>query len=160
MSRPIALIAAALLSALPLSSACTAGASNDLRFTVEPQRDGQLKASFHRGGRGSNEWSSTFRAADFAGLDAAQLGVPTVTRSASQLPVRQGGSTAPEPPSRRTATGSCGFTADPAFAALLARNGVRRPTEDEAMAMVAVDVRSDLVRRSARPAIRQQRRAT
>ena len=145
MSRPIALIAAALLSALPLSSACTAGASNDLRFTVEPQRDGQLKASFHRGGRGSNEWSSSFRAADFAGLDAAQLA------SAERHPIRfaiarqAGRLDCTGTAVRRTATGSCGFTADPAFAALLARNGVRRPTDDEAMAMVAVDVHGDLV---------------
>ena len=71
--------------------------------------------------------------------------MPTVTRSASQLPVEAGRLDCAGTAVRRTATGSCGFTADPAFAALLARNGVRRPTDDEAMAMMAVDVRSDLV---------------
>jgi hypothetical protein len=145
MSRPFALIAAALLSALPLSSACTAGASNDLRFTVEPQRDGQLKASFHRGGRGSNQWSSSFRAADLAGLDVARLA------SADRHPVRfaialqAGRLDCAGTAVRHSATGSCSFAVDPGFASLLAQNHVRRPTEDEAMAMMALDVRRDLV---------------
>lgn len=145
MTRLYALIAAVLLSALTVGSATLASTTGDYRFNIRPDRGGQVHVEFRRSDRGNHSWSSDFAVSELRGFQLEQLDSPqdvpvrfALVREAGRLDC---GGTA----RRSSASGSCEFAVDEAFASYLAAKGVRRPNDEEAFGMVALNVRRQLV---------------
>jgi hypothetical protein len=149
MTRLFALFAALLLSALAVTSACTAAQGEQdgaIRFTLEPQHKdgGRIHAQFRKDERGNhNSWSSDFAAAELAGLDVAQLRSKgpvrfALVRESGRLDCAGNGG-------NRMAHGSCRFTPDAAFIDALVSRGMKRPSEAQALSLMAVNVRRDIV---------------
>lgn len=148
MPRMLAFIAALFMTVIAVSSACVAGEVSPLQFTIQPAGNAdRVQVRFTGYGRpGSHsEWSSSFKLADLSGLDVAALRGSqmrplrfAVVREAGRLDCAGNGAGS-------MANGSCTFTADPAFNDFLSANGVKRPTIDQSLTMMAVGVRRDLV---------------
>jgi len=150
MPRLFAFLAAILLSALAVTSACTAAqgdADNGaIRFTVEPVRkdSSRVHAEFRRDERGDrNIWSSDFAPAELAGLDVTRLRSSgpvrfALVREAGRMDCAGNGANG-------EARGTCRFTPDSAFIDSLVRRGMKRPTESQALTLMAVNVRRDIV---------------
>ena len=147
MTRMLAFMAALLMTAISVTSACVANTVTPLQFTLEPSgQSDRVQVRFYRSrDRGSDSWSTSFRTSELAGLDLAAL------RSAGTRPLRfavirdagrvdcagSGGSA--------RASGSCTIAPDPAFSRLLAAHGIGEATDEQSYALIAVDVRRDLV---------------
>jgi hypothetical protein len=148
MNRCAAFVFALCCACLSVSSACFAQPADWLRFSLEAGREtNQIRADFRGqvGGRDDNNWSSTFRASDFAGLDLAGFRASgsrplrfALTREAGRLDcVGHGGES--------YAAGGCAMTSDPGFLGLLAERGIGRPSREQAFGLIALDVRRDLI---------------
>jgi hypothetical protein len=148
MDRYLAAIAAIVLGFVAVSSACTAAGNGPIEFALKPDRGGdQIHARFERqiDGHGESNWSSDFRAAELVGLDFDGFQAAgsrslhfALVREAGRLDCTgQGGSF--------HAWGNCRFTADPAFMQFLASRGVAKPTDEEALSLMAVGVSRELV---------------
>lgn len=148
MNRFVALVGALLAALISVSSACSAAPSQSIHFTLSPERgDNRIHASFRSGNRAGREsnWSTEFSTAELAGLDMAAF------RSAGTRPLRfalvrqagrldcagRGGGSHGE--------GDCGFIANPAFIQLLESRGIARPTNEQALGLMAVNVRRELI---------------
>ena len=149
MTRILVFLFSLSLAFLTISSVSLAQPSDWISFSLSPGHhdSSRIRAEFRYNGRGhgENNWSSDFVPAEFGGLDFAAL------RAAGSRPIRfavireagrldcsgQGGD--------NYAHGNCGFTADPAFAQLLAARGIGRPTREESIGLMALDVRRDLI---------------
>jgi hypothetical protein len=150
MRRLFAFSAALMVSAMVVTSACTAaqGEASDgaIRFTVEPghKDSNRVHAEFRKDERGNhNNWSSDFAAAELAGLDVAQLRSSgpvrfALVREAGRMDCAGNGGGG-------EAHGTCRFTPDAAFIDSLVRRGMRRPTEGQALSLMAVNVRREIV---------------
>ncbi len=148
MTRMLALVAALLLTAITVSSACVAGVSAPLQFTIEPARHGgEVHVRFERDERGHSgtDWSSSFRPADLTGFDVAALdGAGTrpirfaIIREAGRVDCAGTGG-------NRMARGSCRVTPDESFNVFLAKRGVARPTEEQSFGLIALNVHRELV---------------
>jgi hypothetical protein len=144
MTRMFAFFAAILVSVIAISSACTAGVSEGIRFHLNTERRaGEVYASFSGGHGRTNEWTSSFRAGDLQGLDLRQLrnGGPVrfaLVRDAGRLDCTGigGGS---------RASGTCNFKPNAEYMNFLVSRGVKRPNEGEGMALMSLNVRRDLV---------------
>src|SRR5438067_1225823 len=118
MNRCLAFLLALMFATVTVSSACLAAPSDWVRFTLEPARGGagDIHATFRQDRTpGGNDWSSTFRTADFAGLDIGGLrgaGVRplrfALVREAGRLDCAGNGG-------NNYGSGNCSFTADPGF---------------------------------------------
>lgn len=97
MTRMLAFVAALLMTAISVSSACVAGSIRPLQFTIEPAgQSDRLHVRFRRGDtRGVDGWSSSFRASELAGLDVTALRAPGTGRFASRSLAMPAASTAP-----------------------------------------------------------------
>jgi hypothetical protein len=149
MNRALALIGAVLLATLTVSSACMATADDGLHFMLEPEHgnSGKIHAEFRdsRHGNDHTNWSGGFMPSELIGLDTSGF------RSSGTRPLRfalvrdagrldcggQGGG--------NFASGYCRFTPDAAFNQLLASHGVARPTAEEGLGLMAINVRRELV---------------
>jgi len=71
MNRFAALIGALLLAFLSVSSACMAGPSDWVHFTLDARggNANELRANFEGNGRDHNSWSGGFRPSQLIGLD-------------------------------------------------------------------------------------------
>jgi hypothetical protein len=148
MNRLVAFAGAVLAASVSLASACSAAQGEPIRFTLGPDRERQsIQASFRsNNGRGrENDWSTDFRPSDLAGLDVAAFrGGGTrplrfaLVREAGRLDCSGTGGGS-------HASGNCGFTADPGFMQFLQSRGVARPTNDQAIGLMALNVRRDLI---------------
>lgn len=145
MSRLFAFLVAVLLSAVAVTSACAAGGLEPIHFRIDAGRsDRQVRASFSSNGNHS-EWTTEFFTSQLAGLDLASL------RSSASQPVRfaivreSGRLDCAGTGARSQASGSCNFTADPAFTNFLMSRGMARPSQKDAFSMMSLDVRRDLV---------------
>jgi hypothetical protein len=147
MTRMLAFIAALLLTAITVSSACVASSSAPLQFTIVPRTSGQVHIRFerNRNSHHDNSWESSFSPADLAGLDPAALnGAGTrpirfaIVRDAGRLDCAGTGG-------NEMARGNCSLTADAGFNSFLAQHGIGQPTEEQTFSLVAVNVRRDLV---------------
>ena len=150
MTRMFAFVAALLVSGVAVSSACTAGAAGApgrVQFHLDATRNGgDIQADFTGGGdHNKNQWSSTFRPEQLAGLDLPRLRSSgdhavqfAVIREAGRLDCAGTGGGS-------RASGSCGFTASQAFNDFLVSKGMRRPTDSEGLSMMALDVRRETV---------------
>lgn len=141
------------LIAFPVGLAATAASPAparpaELAFTLSGHGGrGDLTASFSAPGRasGDHRWTSSFSAAQLAGLDLAVFHGPgaaplrfALTRDAGALSCAgHGGSS--------RASGRCGFSARPEFAGALAAAAVPEPHSDEWLALFALDVKRDLL---------------
>jgi hypothetical protein len=149
MNRALALIGAVLLATITVSSACMAASDEGLRFSLEAERGsgGKIHAEFRdtNGGNHRNNWSSGFMPSELIGLDTSGFrgsGTRAVrfalVREAGRLDCAgQGGG--------NTASGHCRFTPDEAFDQLLVSHGIARPTVDEGLGLMALNVRRELV---------------
>jgi hypothetical protein len=143
------MILALLFASVSVASACAAAPSNWMQFTLEPEREGsQVKATFReddRAGGRESQWSTAFPPSQLVGLDVSGFrAVGTrpvrfaVIREAGRLDCTgQGG--------QSRASGNCAFTADAAFMQLLQSRGIGRPSDNEALTLMAVGVRRDLI---------------
>jgi hypothetical protein len=150
MRRLFAFSAALMVSALVVTSACTAaqGEASDgaIRFTVEPKHkdSSRVHAEFRKDERGNhNSWSSDFAAAELAGLNLTQLRSNgpvrfALVREAGRMDCAGNGGNG-------EARGSCRFTPDAAFIDSLVRRGMKRPSEAQALSLMAVNVRRDII---------------
>lgn len=148
MNRPLAFILALLLAFVTVSSACVAQSADRISFTLDDRGDAaKIHASFRqdRNSRSHDGWSSGFASSDLVGLD-----VPSFRRAGS-TPLRfaiireAGRLDCSGIGGNGQASGNCRFTADPAFTQLLVSRGIGRPTGEQAFALVAVNVRRELI---------------
>lgn len=147
MTRMLAFIAALLMSAVAVSSACVATDIEPLRFTIEPSQSvGKVQVRFKRADTNhSDSWSSSFWLSELAGLDAAAL------RGASARPLRftiardAGRIDCAGTGAGSMASGTCSLTADSSFNALLAARGAAQPTREETFGLIALDAKRELV---------------
>jgi hypothetical protein len=148
MNRYLAFLLAVMCAALTVSSACVAAPFEWVSFTLQPNRDGgRIQANFHDDSRrrGDSNWSSGFLPSELIGLDLAGFrGSGTrplhfaIAREAGRLDCDGNGG-------GNRASGNCRFTADPAFAQLLASHGIEAPTRDQAFALMAVNARREVI---------------
>ena len=155
MTRLLSFFAALVLAGVAVSSACVAGpvsllaASSTLTFKLQPARTSdRIRASFEmdrRGDRDDTDWSTSFAASEFAGLDLGQLRgrgngpvAFSLTREAGRLDCSGNGGGG-------YANGSCRFTPNAVFSNLLVSRGMQRPTEEQGFALMAVDAHAELI---------------
>jgi hypothetical protein len=147
MTRMLAFIAALLLTAITVSSACVASPAQPLQFTIEPSRHAdQVKVRFDRErDRHDNNWSTSFRPAELTGLHMAALNSPgtrpirfAVIREAGRIDCAGSGG-------NQMARGTCTLTSDGGFMSFLSQHRIARPTEDQVFALVALNVHRALV---------------
>ena len=147
MNRMFAFVAAVLVTAVTVSSACVAKDPSGLTFTLEQSgRSDQVQATFKRNDRpDTHTWSSSFRHADLTGFNVAAFrGAAlqpisfTVNRDAGRMDCSGQGA-------RSMAKGACSVTANAEFNAFLQSNGIARPTEHETFGLISLDVKRELV---------------
>jgi hypothetical protein len=150
MNRYLAFIGALILAFLTISSACTAGPTEWIHFTLEPENGSadQIKASFRSDDRGNDHdqnWSTGFRPSELSGLDLAGF------RGAGNRPLRfalireAGRLDCSGHGGESYAAGYCSFTADPAFTQLLESRGIGHPNRDQAFGLMAVNTRREMI---------------
>ena len=148
MTRMLAFVAALLLTAVTVSSACVAQSFASLQFTIEPApHDGQVKVRFerHRTGHSDNNWDSSFMPSELAGLDMAALD-GSITRPIRFALVRDAGRVdCSGAGGSAMARGTCTMTANAEFNRFLADRGIGHPDEEETFGMIALNVRNELV---------------
>ena len=149
MNRCLAFLLALVFATVSVSSACVAQPVDLVHFTLEPERggDGRIHATFRDEGRPSHEnnWSTGFPPSELVGLDLASLRASgarplrfALVREAGRLDCSGSGGDS-------QATGTCSFTADPAFTQLLISRGIGRPTREHAFGLMAVNARRELI---------------
>jgi hypothetical protein len=147
MNRPVALLAALVLAAVSVSSACMANSASDLRFELKPSvRAGELQLALWSGNdRHNGLIGSSFAANELSGIDPATLRLPG-ERPVSFAYVREAGRIDCSGTARDSvATGRCTFAPNTGFGDFLASSGIGRPTRDEAYEMTMTGVGRDLV---------------
>jgi hypothetical protein len=147
MTRMLAFIAALLLTAITVSSACVASTSLPLQFTIVPRSGDQVHVRFtrERNGHSENNWETSFRPGELAGLDVAALNSPG-TRQLRFAIVRDAGRVDCAGSGRnQMARGNCSMTSNPDFERFLSDRGIARPTDEQSFGLIALNVRRDLV---------------
>jgi hypothetical protein len=149
----LAFVAALLLTAITVSSACVAGPSQQpLPFTIQTRSSADLHVRFERqrNGRSESNWETSFRPDELSGLDVAALNSPgtrplhfSIVRDAGRLDCAGSGG-------NEMARGSCSVTPNADFHRFLTAHGIEAPDYDDAFNMIAIDVRRDLVTALAR----------
>lgn len=148
MNRCLALMCALLFAFISVSSACMAAPSDWIAFDLDaPHGKSQIHAAFRdeSGGRGENQWSSGFKPSELIGLDTAGFYSAgsrplrfAVVREAGRLDCAGSGGSS-------RASGNCGFTPDAGFTQLLASRGIGRPSSEQEVGLMALDVRRALI---------------
>lgn len=148
MTRMLAFVAALMLTAITVSSACVAQSAAPLQFTIEPARhDGEVKVRFerHRSGHSENNWDSSFRPSELAGLDMAALNSSgtrpvrfALVRDAGRIDCSGTGGNA-------MARGTCAMIPDAEFDRFLVSHGIGQPSEDDTFEMIALNMRREIV---------------
>jgi hypothetical protein len=149
MNRPLAFIGALLFAFVTVSSACMAQSADWVGFTLEPEHNnsGKIHARFRDQTRDADKtnWSTGFMPSELIGLEVSSFRNPgsrplhfSIVREAGRLDCSGSGG-------ESYAHGNCRFSADPAFAQLLASRGIGRPTRDQAFALMAVNARREMV---------------
>jgi len=148
MIRLFAFVMAVVLTLLTFSSTCLAYGSVPLRFAITPFRSSdsvQVRFERDREGHSQNDWDSSFRPSELAGLDLAALDGAaarpihfTIAREPGRIDCTGTGAAA-------TAHGTCGATADADFLALLNRHGIGQPNDDQLLGLIALNVHRNLI---------------
>jgi hypothetical protein len=142
------MMCALLFAFVSVSSACMAAPSEWIAFDLKAQSDRhEIHATFHdeRRGNDHNVWSNGFKPSELIGLDVAGFYSAgsrplrfAVVREAGRLDCAGNGGSS-------RAYGNCGFTPDAGFTQLLASRGIGRPDREEAIGLMALDVRRSLI---------------
>jgi hypothetical protein len=150
MNRFFALLLALTFASVTVSSACTAAADDDwIHFTLEPSQNGEgkIQARFRNGelGHRDSDWSAGFMPSDLIGLDLAGFRRPgsqslrfALVREAGRLDCAGNGGGS-------LASGNCRFTPDAAFTQMLVSRGVGRPTKRQALGLMALNARREIL---------------
>ena len=138
MNRCVALLFALCCAALSVSSACIAQPNDWIHFSLTPSREsGTIRADFRNDvdGREHNNWSTSFREADLAGLDLAGFRAPgsrqlrfALVREAGRLDCAGHGG-------ESYAAGNCSVTPNPDFMQLLDTRGIGRPSREQVVGL-------------------------
>jgi hypothetical protein len=149
----LAFVAALLLTAITVSSACVASASSPLQFTIQTRSSTDVHVRFERqrNGRSESNWETSFRPAELVGLDVAALNSPgtrplrfAIIREAGRVDCAGSGG-------NEMARGLCSMTASSDFLRFLSDHGIQAPrTEEDMLSLIALDVHRDLVTALAR----------
>ena len=152
MTRMLAFIAALLLTAITVSSACVANTAQGLQFTIEPRNGSDVHVRFLResNGRPESNWETSFRPSELQGLDVTALKSPgtrelrfAIVRDAGRVDCAGTGG-------NEMARGTCGLTPSADFNRFLASNGIGAPTEEQTFGLVSVNATRELVTALAR----------
>ena len=147
MTRMLAFVAALLLTAITVSSACVASPSSPLHFSIQTRSSTDLHVRFERprNGRSESNWETSFRPTELSGLDVVALNSPgtrplhfSIVREAGRMDCAGSGG-------NEMARGTCSVTANADFHRFLTSHGIKAPDDDEAFNLIALDVRRDLV---------------
>lgn len=149
MNRCIALIAAVILAAISVSSACLAQPSDFMSFTLKPERSnpGNIHATFRAQSRDRDHdnWSTALMPSELIGMEVSSFHASgtrplrfAIVREAGRLDCAGNGG-------GDYASGNCRFTADPAFTRLLVNRGIGQPTREQALALMAVNASRELI---------------
>lgn len=149
MSRYLALICALLLATLTISSACMASDGDWVQFTLRSDRHGggKIDADFRadRGRTDRTSWSNGFLPSELIGLDTSGFRSPgtrplrfALIREPGRLDCGGNGGAG-------YAAGRCRFTPDPRFEQLLVSRGIGRPTREQSLGLMALNVRRDII---------------
>ena len=149
MNRPLAFVCALLVAFVSVSSACMAQPADWIGFTLEAERGNSAKihASFRQeeSGREHNDWSTGFMPSELIGLEVSSFHAAgsrplhfAITREAGRFDCSGNGGGG-------HATGNCRFTDNPGFTQLLVSRGIGRPTRQQALGLMAVNARRDLI---------------
>jgi hypothetical protein len=148
----LAFVAALLLTAITVSSACVASPSSPLQFTIQTRAPGDLHVRFERErhGRSESNWETSFRPAELVGLDVTGLNSPgtrplrfSIVREAGRIDCAGSGG-------NELARGSCSVAPSADFHRFLTDHGINAPNEEDSFGLIALDVRRDLVTALAR----------
>lgn len=148
MNRFLAFILALIVATVTVSSACAEASSAPISFALTPDRSSnQIKARFRGNDRDfhHNDWSSSFVPSQLVGLDVAALRASGIRPLRFSLIRESGRIDCAGSGGNGNASGECSASLDPAFARILQSSGVAFPTPDQALGLVALDVRRDLV---------------
>src|SRR5437763_14093246 len=149
MNRPLALACSAFLAVAALSATAWSQPSDSLRFSLEPQRGdpARIRAEFRQDndGKRHNNWSTGFLASELVGLEVPSFRAPgtrplhfAIVREAGRLDCAGNGGAS-------VAAGTCRFTDSPAFTQLLISRGIGRPNREQALGLMAVNARRDVI---------------
>jgi hypothetical protein len=149
MNRALALIGALLLATITISSACMAETSDGISFSLEGERGnpGKIHARFTDDRRAvdRSNWSNAFMPSELIGLDTSGFRSSgtrplrfALVREAGRLDCSGSGGMS-------YARGNCRFTADPGFTQLMVSHGIVRPTTDQAVGLMSLNVRRELI---------------
>jgi hypothetical protein len=150
MNRSIAFTGALVAACLAMSSASLADGGEPMRFSLEQQRGdpSRIHASFHDAGQKDhdNRWSSGFMPSDLIGLEVSSFHAPgtrpihfSIVREPGRLDCAGSGG-------GNFASGTCRFAESQAYLQLLRSSGIGRPTYDQAIGLMAVNARGELIR--------------
>ena len=148
MNRAFALIGALVLASITISSACMAGPTGELSFSLEADRKDPARIDAHfnddRGTHDRTDWSNGFMPSELIGLDTAGFRSSgtrplrfAIVRDAGRLDCSGNGGSS-------YARGNCRFAPDRAFAQFLVNHGIRT-TADQGLGLMALNVRRELV---------------
>jgi hypothetical protein len=144
----LAFVAALLMTAISVSSACAASSAIPMQFTIEPRNDAgkvHIRIERERHGRWESNWETSFPVGELAGLDVAALNSPG-TRPIRFALIREAGRVdCAGTGGNQMAHGSCTFTADENFRRFLAEHNIAAPSEEDSFGLVALNVRRNLV---------------
>ncbi|GAA4026217.1 hypothetical protein GCM10022281_00990 [Sphingomonas rosea] len=145
MNRPLALCLSVLLGCATLSTTGFAAEVGALTFRIAADQSGAPRLSLRSAGD-RDRMDGDFRWAEIKGFDQARLRA-TAGQPVRFAVVREAGRIDCAGTSRGDhAEGGCKFTADPAFANLLAARGIERPDEREAFALTMTGATRALVK--------------
>jgi len=120
MNRPLAMLAALVVSALAVSSACIATPVTAMDFRMNADSSNRIQLRLYQADdRHNGSMTSSFAPNELSGLDVAALRQPgnrpirfALVREAGRVDCSGSGGNA-------VATGRCGFTPDAGFTAML-----------------------------------------
>lgn len=146
MHRSLALLLAILLTSFSITSVGFAAQGGELRFELSQRSAHRVQLSLlDDEGSGHGRSSSSFALADLAGLDRSAMASSEATPISFALVREAGRIDCSGSGERGTAKGFCRFMPDRAFADYLSGQGLARPSEREAFALVMVGASRRLV---------------
>src|SRR3569623_698313 len=146
MNRPLAMLAALVVSALAVSSACIATpvTAMDIRMNADSSNRIQLRL-YQADDRHNGSMTSSFAPYELWGLDVAALRQPgfrpirfALVREAGRVDCSGSGGNA-------VATGRCGFPPAAGFTAMLESRGIGRPNAEQSYELAMGSATRDLV---------------
>ena len=148
MNRSLALLAALVLTAISVSSACIASPGQSMAFALKAyaDRQGDVQFSLNHGDRpNQSSMSGSFPVHELAGLDVNALRQPgphpisfAYIRDAGRIDCSGSGGNS-------VASGQCSFTPNAQFSDFLSARGIGRPSREEAYQLTMVKASRDLV---------------